>query len=128
MTESCPKVPQAGIDFIRDIAEDDVIDSLAVRGGPFHQGECVFEKSGKNGAWICEFVIEPGPNAKRVILTQQAGERHPVVAAVHRAVEYRQTPGAVDEHWHAFASEREALTTHDAVTAIMQLGEMCAGF
>jgi len=119
-----PKVPQAGLEFIRDMTLDDCIDSLSVKAGVYHSGECLFEKVGKKGAWICEFVIEPGPEAKRIILTQQAGGRHPVIAAAHKAIEYSQIPNSVDPHRHVFAAEGEALSLHDTVTAILQLSEL----
>lgn len=125
MPESQPKVPQAGLDFIREmILDDDGVDIREVRGPVYHSGECAVEKIGKRGAHICEFVIEPGPEAKRIVLSQQAGPQHPIVATVHNAVEYREIPHSLDPHHHKFALEGEALTPHDAVTAILQLADL----
>jgi hypothetical protein len=62
-------------------------------------------------------------NVAEAIIAKNA-KQHPIVATVHNAVEYREIPHSLDPHHHKFALEGEALTPHDAVTAILQLADL----
>jgi hypothetical protein len=123
MSEAQPGVPQAGFEFIREMALNDGVDVREVKVPAYQSGECTIEKFGKNGAWLCDFVIEPGPEAKRVVLTQKARDRHPIVAAVHDTVEYTELPHHMDPHRHVFAPKGRPISPHEAVTAILHLAD-----